>query len=153
MEQLETGQLWVMRVHAALFGVALLVAASVGDYVLRTELGAPAGIVVGPVALLALWIMFGAPGRQWRAWGYTVAPEELRLRYGMLTEVQTLVPFVRVQHIDVSQGPLERTFGVARLILHTAGTANSTVVLPGLAHARAELLRDEIRAHIRRDGA
>ena len=142
-----------MRVHAAMFGLALLLAASVGDYVLRTELGLPAGILLAPVALLAVWIVFGAPGRQWRAWGYAVQPEELRLHYGVLTQVQTLVPFERVQHIDVSQGPLERSFGVARLILHTAGTANSVVVLPGLAHAAAEALRDRIRAHIRRDEA
>lgn len=153
MTPLEPGQLWVMRLNAAAFALALVIAASMGDYLLRRELGWPAGALTAPVALLALWLVLGAPGRQWRAWGYAVEPEELRVRHGVLTEVQTLVPFARVQHIDVAQGPLERAFGVSRLILHTAGTANSTVVLPGIGRARAESLRDEIRAHIRADAA
>jgi hypothetical protein len=55
----------------------------------------------------------------------------------------------RVQHLDVAQGPLERTFGVARLILHTAGTSHAIVVLPGISRPTAEELRDTIRAHIR----
>jgi uncharacterized protein len=59
------------------------------------------------------------------------------------------VPLERVQHIDISQGPLERGFGVCRLLVHTAGTMHSRVVLPGLARATAERMRDEIRARIR----
>lgn len=153
MNRLEDGQLWVMRTHAAMFGAVLLVAASIADYVLRSELGLMGGIALAPVALFVLWLVLIAPGRRFRAWGYAVEPEELRVRYGVITEVQTLVPFARVQHIDVAQGPIERAFGVSRLILHTAGTANSTVVLPGIGRGRAETLRDEIRAHIRADAA
>ncbi|GAA3718661.1 hypothetical protein GCM10022268_28690 [Sphingomonas cynarae] len=60
-----------------------------------------------------------------------------------------MVPLSRVQHIDVSQGPVERAFGVARLILHTAGTSHAVVVLPGLSRVKAEELRDSIRVRIR----
>jgi membrane protein YdbS with pleckstrin-like domain len=62
-----------------------------------------------------------------------------------------VVPLRRVQHLDVAQGPLERAFGVTRLVLHTAGTMNSQIVLPGLTRATAEGIRDEIRAHIRQE--
>jgi membrane protein YdbS with pleckstrin-like domain len=67
------------------------------------------------------------------------------------TQIDTTVPLRRVQHLDVAQGPLERLFGVTRLVLHTAGTANSEVVLPGLTRATAEAYRDDIRAHIRQE--
>jgi uncharacterized protein len=75
--------------------------------------------------------------------------EELHIAQGVWTRIETVVPLARVQHIDVSQGPIERGFGVCRLVLHTAGTMNSRVVLPGLARATAERMRDEIRARIR----
>ncbi len=61
------------------------------------------------------------------------------------------MPFGRVQHIDVAQGPIERQFGVARLILHTAGTRSSAVGLPGLDTGEAGRIRDVIRSRIRQD--
>ncbi|HEX8256822.1 MAG TPA: PH domain-containing protein, partial [Allosphingosinicella sp.] len=77
----------------------------------------------------------------------------LHIGRGVWTKTETIVPLARVQHIDVSQGPLERAFGISRLILHTAGTMHSLVVLPGLARGTAEAMRDDIRARIRRDEA
>jgi hypothetical protein len=62
-----------------------------------------------------------------------------------------VVPFGRVQHIDVVQGPLQRRFGVGSLVLHTAGTRSAAVLLPGLAAAEAERMRDHIRGKIRED--
>ena len=53
-----------------------------------------------------------------------------------------------MQHIDVRQTALERAFGVTALVLHTAGTAHSRVVLPGLARETAEAIRDEARSVI-----
>ena len=57
----------------------------------------------------------------------------------------------RVQHIDVTRGPLDKMFGTASLVVHTAGTHNSIVILPGLAPEKASDIRDEIRRHIRSD--
>jgi hypothetical protein len=65
--------------------------------------------------------------------------------------VRTVVPFGRVQHIDTTQGPIERRLGLATLILHTAGTRSAAVSLPGLREADAEQMRDRIRAKIRQD--
>ena len=61
------------------------------------------------------------------------------------------MPFARVQHIDLAQGPIERRYGLARLILHTAGTRGASIPLPGLAREEAEAMRDRIRAKIRED--
>jgi uncharacterized protein len=62
-----------------------------------------------------------------------------------------VVPFGRVQHIDVHQGPIDRFFGIATLTLHTAGSHNASVNLPGLGADLARTMREDIRSHIKRD--
>jgi len=152
MNSLDRGQLTVMRVRAILIGLGLCAAAIGLEMALRTKAEIPRGAIAAPALLPILWIVLVAPSRRFAAWGYRRSDDELQLRHGILTEVETLVPLDRVQHIDISQGPLERACGVCRLVLHTAGTANSEVVLPGLARATAESMRDDIRSRIREEG-
>ncbi len=80
-----------------------------------------------------------------------MADERLRVVRGLLFHSDTVVPFGRVQHIDVDQGPLERAYDIATLTVHTAGSHNASVHLPGLKHGDALAMRDAIRAAIRRD--
>lgn len=148
---LERGQLWVMRIRAAIVAAVLLVPASLFDMALREQTGSPRGIVVLPLLILLAWLVLFAPGRRFRAWGYRMDEDELQVRHGVWTQTDSLVPLKRVQHIDVAQGPLERGFAVCRLIVHTAGTMHSQVSLPGLARETAERMRDEIRARIRQE--
>ena len=75
----------------------------------------------------------------------------LRVVRGLLFRSDTLVPFGRVQNIDVDQGPLERYYGLATLTLHTAGSHNASVHLPGLLNEDAAAMREVIRAHIKRE--
>ena len=70
---------------------------------------------------------------------------------GWLFHTDTIVPFVRVQHIDVTRGPFDKMFGTAMLVVHTAGTHNSIVTLPGLSPERAAEIREAIRSEIRAD--
>lgn len=151
MTGLEPGQLWVMRVRALAASLLLLAAASVAELPLRDELGLIRGSFLLPALLIAAYLVFLAPGRRFRAWGYSIDAEELRVRHGVWTQVQTVVPLDRIQHIDISQGPLERGFAVCRLIIHTAGTLHSQVTVPGLSRENAERMRDEIRARIRQE--
>jgi hypothetical protein len=153
MTPLDKGQLWVMRIHAAAAALVLLLAGAVAETVLRGEFDISRGTILLPLLLLAVWIVFLAPSRRFRAWGYAMDTEELQVRRGMWTQVHTVVPLDRVQHIDLAQGPLERSFGVSRLVVHTAGTLHSQVLLPGLARPTAEKMRDEIRARIRQEPA
>ena len=73
--------------------------------------------------------------------------------HGWMFHTDTLVPFVRVQHLDVTRGPLDKLFGTASLVVHTAGTHNSIVTVNGLAPDRAAEIRDVIREHVRSDFA
>lgn len=151
MTSLERGQLWVMRAHALIVAAILLVAAVVAETVLHDQLGFPRGGLLLPLIPLLLYLLLIAPTRRYRAWGYAMAAGELQVRRGVWTQLHTIVPLDRVQHIDISQGPIERLFAVCRLVVHTAGTMHSLVVLPGLSRETAERMRDEIRARIARE--
>ena len=151
MIPLERGQLWVMHIHALTIGALALAAGLLGEAIVRDNVDLPPGIVTIPLLVLLLYPILVAPGRRYRAWGYAMDADELRIARGVWTRIETIVPLARVQHVDVSQGPIERTFGVCRLVLHTAGTMHSRVLLPGLARATAEALRDEVRGRIVQD--
>ncbi len=111
----------------------------------------PRGAFIVPMLLVALWLVIRVPLRRYQARGYQLGADRLRVVRGLLFRSDTVVPFGRVQHIDVHQGPVERGYGLATLVLHTAGTHNSSVSLPGLAHADAMAMREEIRAHVKRE--
>lgn len=152
LNPLERGQLHVLRVRAVVRSGILIAAALalalLGGAFIPPELFAWRWVLVGAVALLALWMTAFAPQRHWRHWGYAFTGSELHVAYGWLTKVHAIVPVSRVQHIDVMQGPVERAFGVARLVLFTAGTSLNVVPLPGISRATAEEIRDSIRSRI-----
>lgn len=151
MTPLDHGQLWVLRVRALITAFLLGSAVAVADLALLRATGLPAGLLGGAVLLLFVALAVLLPGRRYRSWGYRMEEDELHVRHGVWTREDTIVPFGRVQHIDVAQGPIERQFGVGTLILHTAGTRNSAVTLPGLAFDEAGRIRDVIRGKIRQD--
>ena len=111
----------------------------------------PTGVFIAPVLLVAALAVVRAPLRRYAARGYVMGDDRLRVVRGVLFRSDTVVPFGRVQHIDVDQGPLERAYGLATLTLHTAGNHNASVALPGLAEPDARAMRETIRARIRRD--
>jgi len=110
-----------------------------------------AGLVPTLIGAIALSAILIAPNRIYRRLGYAIDSRLLRTVRGWLFHTDTIVPFVRVQHIDVMRGPFDKLFGTATLVVHTAGTHNSVVTLPGLSPERAAEIRDEIRAEIRAD--
>jgi len=73
---------------------------------------------------------------------YSVSPIGVEIRKGIIWRSVTSVPRSRIQHTDVTQGPLMRRFGIAQLVIHTAGTEHATVELAGISHERALELRD-----------
>lgn len=139
----------VLRIRSILLWVPLLIMLGVLAYAFDEI--PYRGAIFGALAGFALFTILWFPSRRYRNWGYQLRPDRLRVVRGYLFHVDTIVPFVRVQHIDVSQGPLERIFNVATLTVHTAGTHNSVVDLPGLLPNDANAMRDAIRAEIRSD--
>jgi len=136
-----------LRIQTLLFAIPFVI----GSLIVEATGVLPSGIVAGPVGLVALIAVIRVPNRRFFARGYQMSEDRLRVLRGILWRADTVVPFGRVQHIDVDQGPLERFFGISTLTLHTAGNYNSSVRLPGLEHSLAVEMREEIRAHIKRE--
>jgi uncharacterized protein len=150
---LDRGLLRLMQIRGLMAGCFILAAALVGEVWIRTLADLPRGLLVAAALPILLYLVLWAPPRRYRAWGYGMDGEELQVRRGVWTRVHTVVPLDRVQHIDVSQGPLERMLGICSLVLHTAGTLHSQIVVPGLTRDSAERMRDEIRGRIREEPA
>jgi membrane protein YdbS with pleckstrin-like domain len=123
----------------------------IGALVLEIAGLLPHGSFLAPVLLLALYAVMRVPLRRYHARGYRMGEDRLRVVRGLLFRSDTVVPFGRVQHIDDHQGPIERGYGLATLVLHTAGNHNASVALPGLGHDDALAMREAIRAHVKRD--
>lgn len=140
-----------LRVRTTLTAIPFLIGALVLETAFRGEGLFPSGLIAGPVLLIALALIIRVPSRRYHARGYQMSGDRLRVVRGILFRSDTVVPFGRVQHIDVHQGPLDRFFGIATLTLHTAGNHNASVALPGLGEPLAREMREEIRAHIRRE--
>jgi membrane protein YdbS with pleckstrin-like domain len=90
------------------------------------------------------WLCYTWPAVHYRHTSYTVDGEGIEIRSGVWWREIVSVPRSRVQHIDVSQGPMERSYGLGRLVLYTAGTAHSRVELQGLSYAVAFALRNHL---------
>ena len=140
----------VLRLRAAMMWLPLLIGAIIADRLLIAA--SPfAWVLPAVVGAIALFAVIVAPDRIYRRLGYRIDERLLQAVRGWLIHVDTLVPFVRVQHIDVTRSLLDKMFGTASLVVHTAGTHNSMVRIDGLAPDRAVAMRDAIRAHIRTD--
>lgn len=140
-----------LRVQTALASLPVLIAAAVGEMSLRKLDLVPPGLIAGAVLLIVIVLVIRIPQTRFNARGYQMGSDRLRVVRGLMFRSDTVVPFGRVQHIDVGQGPLERFFGIATLTLHTAGNHNASVSLPGLGEELARAMREDIRAHIRRE--
>jgi uncharacterized protein len=94
-------------------------------------------------ALAGMW--WRLAGRRWQAWGYTERERDLVIRRGVLVRRLTIVPYGRMQFVDVNQGPLGRALGVSTVQLHTAAAATDARI-PFLPDAEAARLRDRLAA-------
>jgi hypothetical protein len=100
----------------------------------------PPGLAAGLLAVTGAVTAWWLPRARHRHWRYQVATDALELRHGILKQVHSAIPYFRVQHIDVAQGPVERAVGLARLVVHTA-SAGTDATIPGIAAGDAEGLR------------
>lgn len=96
------------------------------------------------LALFLVWNAWRWPAIEHRHASYRVDRQGIRIRRGVFWQREIDVPRSRVQHTDVSQGPLERGHGLGTLVVYTAGTAHAKVELPGLDHGLALAIRDHL---------
>ena len=146
----EPGYKTALRLRSAILWSFLSVAAMILDRaaLAETPLAGTLPIVVIGVGLASI-IFF--PAKTYRRLQYRLTDRLLQVTRGWTFHTDTVVPLVRVQHLDVVRGPIDKMFGIATLVVHTAGTHNSIVTVPGLAPERAAEMRDIIREQVRTD--
>jgi uncharacterized protein len=133
--------IWIEEIHL-LIGLAVVLA---GCGVAGAILGGPVPWVVAALAVAAAAVRAVLIVRSVRSWGYAERDEDLLVRHGLLVRRLSIVPYARMQFVDVTAGPLERALGVATVTLHTAA-AHSDATVPGLAGPAAARLRDRLAA-------
>jgi len=131
----------VELINRAIWVVVLLVGLAVG-WVLNGHWLWPAGMAA--VLVFAVWRSI-ITVRAVKAWGYAERDQDLLVRHGLLIRRLSIVPYARMQYVDVTAGPLERAFQLATVQLHTAAAASDARV-PGLPPEEASRLRDRLTA-------
>jgi uncharacterized protein len=103
------------------------------------------GAVLAGAVVLAGLVAERFLARRVAAWGFAERDEDLMVRRGVLVRRLSVIPYGRMQFIDVTAGPVERSLGLATLRMHTAAAA-SDARIPGLDQAMAARLRDQLAA-------
>ena len=132
--------------------VVWAVGAALGAVVLAAALGAVDRFFLGvglalPLAVGFVVLVLGVVHAlaRYRIWRFEIQEDALYLERGVVTRVDTVVPFVRVQHVDTQRGPLERATGLASVVVYTAGSRGADVTIPGLTPGRAQRIQTELR--------
>jgi uncharacterized protein len=120
-----------------IWGVALILALTVG-----ARLDGALGVLVWAVPLAGLAAGLAlVPELQWRRWRWDVRPDAIDIRHGTLTVRRTLIPMLRVQHVETTRGVLEQAFALATVAIHTAAGSHT---IPMLGLEDADEVRDRI---------
>jgi hypothetical protein len=141
---------WIFA--AVIAGVALMVLAVL--LIVSWPPGWGMGLVLGGVlvALAGLaWLTHAWPAVAHRWCRYMAGDEGLEIYRGVFWRSVVNVPRSRIQHTDVRQGPLQRKFGLGKLVLHTAGTQHAAIELDGLSREEAMAMRDLLTAREEED--
>jgi uncharacterized protein len=110
-----------------------------------SSVGAAASIIAAAFTVVVLvwaWLMIG---RNWRSWAYAERADDLLVKHGALFRTLVVVPYGRMQLVDVVAGPIERSFGLVNVKLHTAA-ATTDARIRGLSPDDASALRDRLAA-------
>jgi len=126
---------WLWRAQ----GLGATVAALIAAGVLSEQVGGAVWMLL-PVAVAIAGVGV-VPELRWARWRYEVRDEEIDLQHGTVRITRTLVPMLRVQHVDTTQGPLDQALGLATVVVHTAA---GTTTIPALTEGDAGRLRDRI---------
>ena len=127
-----------MGVPATVLVILSVVLGATGD-------DAPVGAVLAAAILIVGVVLDWILGRRVRAWGYAERDDDLIVQRGVMFRRVSVVPYGRMQFVDVTAGPLERAFGLATVQLHTAAAATDARI-PGLVAEEAARLRDQLSA-------
>ncbi|MBI5863856.1 MAG: PH domain-containing protein [Planctomycetes bacterium] len=97
--------------------------------------------VFGLIALAFVWSAVQFTGWRYAAWRYAVREHDVIANFGVFWRTRRTIPRLRIQHVDIDSGPIDRSFGLANVSLFTAGNITAVIRIPGVAPEEAERLR------------
>lgn len=133
----------VWRITAAIYMIVLwfLIVASIG-LIIYFDLSPIYAFIGLGVGLLALFLfVYLIPKLRYRRWRYEIFEQEIYIQHGILIMTRTIIPMIRVQHVDTQQGPILKKYNLATVSVSTAAT---THIIPALQEEDASSLRDRI---------
>jgi membrane protein YdbS with pleckstrin-like domain len=101
---------------------------------------------LGAASFVLLILAISWPKLEYRYTRWTWDADGLEIHRGVFWQHRITVPISRIQHVDVSQGPVQRQFGLGKVTVHTAGTQHAAIELSGIAYEAAVWLREQIIA-------
>lgn len=138
---------WVLQYIARFLVILILI--GIGDvrdvWGVRSALGMDTFVPTLLCAGVLLVYTFTMPFIRYNRWSYDLLEDEFHVHRGVFTQIHTVAPVRRIQHLDVAQNVLEKMFGIAKLVIYTAGSRGADIVIPGLELEYAELVRDELK--------
>jgi membrane protein YdbS with pleckstrin-like domain len=134
-------QIWIEEFRLLVGTLVFVAACGVAALFVRPWLMLGAAVVAVVIAVIRAVLVV----RSVRSWGYAERDEDLLVRHGLFVRRLSIVPYARMQFVDVSAGPLERLLDLATVTLHTAAAA-SDARIPGLRGPEAARLRDRLAA-------
>lgn len=146
MHALHPGVQKVWRVSGVISAVVTAALFVAPDIILSRELNSPLppGVVSAVLFVLLLVWYQALVGAQYRRWRYAVRRDDVLVQYGVVWRMRRCIPRVRVQHVDISSGPIDRMLGLVHIALFTAGNMGAVATIPGLTPQQAEAMRDEL---------
>ena len=138
--------LWRLQrlVRMIVVGIPMLV--GMGFIVATSKIIPFSLVIVAVMTLIAMNLVFTLfwPAFEYNAFRYAVREHDLVVQSGVIFRRWSSIPHNRIQHVDTRQGPIERIFGLSRLLVFTAAGMSADGSIPGLATADAERLRDQL---------
>lgn len=136
--------LTVWRLYGILETLAVAIVACVASLILTAKFDFPlfiyyiAVIIVVLAGILFVWIF---PNIRWKIWRYEVREQEIEIQSGLFIVTRTLIPMVRVQHVDTGQGPILKKYDLSNISISSAATTHT---IPMLVTTDADELRAKI---------
>ncbi len=103
--------------------------------------------VIPAIGFLAVFstLLVAYSFKKYELWGFEIKEDHVYIERGVLVKIRSMVPFVRIQHVDSRRGILDRIFGLSRVVIFTAGSRGADVVIPGLKPERAEEIQEHLK--------
>lgn len=143
MNQISKKGLTVWRLYG-FFKTIMVTLLAIGISVLTYFFEWPAylyGLSIASVILSGYLLIYLFPKIKWLRWRYEVRETEIELQSGLFVVRRTLIPMIRVQHVDTTQGPILRKYHLAGITISTAATNHE---IPALVEEEADELRQRI---------